>query len=100
MELDFTRGSARLAAGGGSIVAVGGRSRQARIALGLTLAACLRGAGALASEDEVVTLEQALREAAAAKARLPMPALDIQIADEHIKEARAERWLKAAVEGD
>ncbi len=47
-----------------------------------------------------VTLEDALREARTANARLPLPALDISIAREKRTEARAERWLKVAAEGD
>lgn len=46
-----------------------------------------------------VTLEQALSEAHASNAKLPIPAFDVAIAREKLKEARAERWLKVAVEG-
>jgi outer membrane protein TolC len=46
-----------------------------------------------------VTLEQALAEARASNAKLPIPAFDVAIAREKLKEARAERWLKVAVEG-
>jgi outer membrane protein TolC len=49
--------------------------------------------------QDAVTLEQALREAHAANARLPLPALDLAIARERGNEARAERWLKVAMEG-
>ena len=47
-----------------------------------------------------VTLEQALAEARAANARLPLSALDVAIAREKRAESRAERWLKIAVDGD
>jgi outer membrane protein len=47
-----------------------------------------------------VTLADAIEEARAANARLPIPAFDVAIAREKIAEARAERWLKVAVEGD
>ena len=47
-----------------------------------------------------VTLDQALSEARASNAKLPIPALDVAIAREKLKEATAERWLKVAVEGD
>jgi outer membrane protein len=55
--------------------------------------------GALAAA-EPLTLEQALKEAREANARLPLPAYDVAIAREKHNEARAERWLKVAVEGD
>jgi outer membrane protein TolC len=47
-----------------------------------------------------LTLDDALREAHTANARLPIPAFDIAIAREKRSEARAERWLKVALEGD
>lgn len=47
-----------------------------------------------------MTLADAIEEARAANARLPIPAFDVAIAREKIAEARAERWLKVAVEGD
>jgi outer membrane protein len=47
-----------------------------------------------------VTLEEALKEAHLANARLPLPALDVSMAREREAEAGAERWLKVAVEGD
>ena len=47
-----------------------------------------------------MTLEDVLRESRAANARLPMPAIDVEIAREKESEARAERWLKVAVEGN
>jgi len=56
-------------------------------------------ASAVAAQ-EPVTLEQALSEARAANARLPIPAYDIAIAQDKVEEARAERWLKVAIEGE
>src|SRR5258705_6136940 len=53
-----------------------------------------------ASAQEPVSLERALTEAFAANVRLPLPALEMTFAAEKAKEARAERWLKVAVEGD
>jgi cobalt-zinc-cadmium efflux system outer membrane protein len=50
--------------------------------------------------QELITLDQALREARAANARLPIPAYELSIAREKRNEARAERWLRVAVEGD
>jgi multidrug efflux system outer membrane protein len=47
-----------------------------------------------------LTLEDALREAHAANAKLPLPAYDVAIAREKRNEARADRWLRVAVEGD
>jgi outer membrane protein len=49
--------------------------------------------------DEPLTVEQALREAYAANAKLPIPGYDVAIARERLEEARAERWLKIAIEG-
>ena len=60
----------------------------------------LAGAAARASGGEPVSLTTALREARAANAHLPLPALDVTIATEREKEARAEQWLKVALEGD
>ena len=47
-----------------------------------------------------LTLEDVLREARASNARLPIPSIEISIARERVNEARAERWLKVALEGD
>jgi outer membrane protein TolC len=47
-----------------------------------------------------LTLEEALAEARAANARLPVAALSVDIANERTREARAEKWLKVAVSGD
>jgi outer membrane protein len=55
---------------------------------------------AFARAQAPVTLEEALGEARAANARLPLPALDVAVAREKRTEARAERWLKVAVEGN
>jgi len=57
-------------------------------------------AAVLTTAQEPVTLEEALREAHAANAKLPLPAFDVAIAREKRTEARAERWLRVAVEGD
>ncbi len=78
--------------------------RTARVA-GVSLALmgsvlALSAGGAAARGEETVTLDTALREARAANARLPLPALEIDIATTREKEARAERWLKVALEGD
>ncbi|HEY1435556.1 MAG TPA: TolC family protein, partial [Thermoanaerobaculia bacterium] len=69
------------------------RRRTSAAAFALGVAAC-------SLAQDAVTLERALVEALAANARLPVPALDMTIASERAKEARAERWLKVAVEGD
>jgi outer membrane protein TolC len=50
--------------------------------------------------ETAVTLEDALREAHAANAKLPVSAFDVTIAQQKREEARAERWLKVALEGD
>jgi len=55
---------------------------------------------AIAPAEEPLTLERAIAEALSANARLPLPALDISLAVERDREARAERWLKVALEGD
>jgi len=47
-----------------------------------------------------LTLEDVLRESRASNARLPIPSIEISIAREKVSEARAERWLKVALEGD
>jgi outer membrane protein TolC len=73
----------------------------ARIPLPTTLAAaCLAASFAAPCPAQApLTLSQALSEAHAANARLPLPALDVSMARERQTEARAERWLKVAVEG-
>jgi outer membrane protein TolC len=72
------------------------------------LKACRYGAaGALAlfvalcaGAQQPLTLEDALKEARAANARLPLPALDVAAANEKRNEARAARWLRVALDGD
>ena len=64
------------------------------------LALVLIGLSGAAGGEQAVTLEQALSEARVANARLPLPAYDVAIAREKLHEARAERWLKVAVEGE
>ena len=59
----------------------------------LALSRCGLAQGAL-------TVEDVLREARASNARLPIPSIEISIAREKVSEARAERWLKVALEGD
>ncbi|HEX7253276.1 MAG TPA: TolC family protein [Thermoanaerobaculia bacterium] len=68
---------------------------KARIC-GLALVA----AGTIVQGQQLVTLEDALREAHAANAKLPVSGYDVTIAQEKRNEARAERWLRVAVEGD
>jgi OMF family outer membrane factor len=53
-----------------------------------------------AAPDSPISLEEALKEARAANARLPVAAIVRRIGEERIAEARAERWLKLAIEGD
>ena len=53
-----------------------------------------------AAAQAPLTLDEALSEAHAANARLPLPAYDVAIAREKRSEARADRWLRVAVEGD
>lgn len=53
-----------------------------------------------AAAQAPLTLDDVLREAHASNARLPIPATDVLVAREKLAEARAERWLKVAVEGD
>ena len=54
----------------------------------------------IASHADPLTLDEALREGHAANARLPVAALDVDISREALREARAERWLKVALEAD
>ncbi len=74
-----------------------GALRRSVLFLLLIFLAMPNGASAA---DRAVSLEEALREARTANARLPLPALDISIAREKRTEARAERWLKVAADGD
>ncbi|HEY6098809.1 MAG TPA: TolC family protein [Anaeromyxobacter sp.] len=76
--------------------------RAAPILFRLCLAALLAGpaVAARAQAPDALTLDDVLREAHASNARLPIPATDLLAAREKVSEARAERWLKVAVEGD
>jgi outer membrane protein TolC len=47
-----------------------------------------------------MTLDEALRLAHEANARLPQAVLERESAEEKIREARAERWMKVAIDGD
>jgi outer membrane protein len=63
-------------------------------------AVLLAGTPMAPAEPGGISLDEALREARSANARLPVPALDVAIAREKLSETLAERWLKVAVEGD
>lgn len=65
------------------------------LALGLVV-----GMGQGRAAETALSVEDVLREALAANARLPLPALDVAVSREKTAEARAERWLKVAAEGD
>jgi outer membrane protein len=65
------------------------------IALGVAV-----GSASPARAQAPVSLEDALREARAANARLPLSALDVSVAHERLSQAFAERWLRVALEGD
>jgi outer membrane protein TolC len=54
----------------------------------------------VASHADPLALDEALREARAANARLPVAALEVDISREALREAHAERWLKVALEAD
>jgi hypothetical protein len=72
---------------------------MARLACFLSVALCaVWSAGTLAGE--ALTLDEALREAHAANARLPVAVLDVAISREARREAHAERWLKTTLEAD
>ena len=47
-----------------------------------------------------MTLDEVLLRAHEANTRLPQASLETQAAEEKIREARAERWMKVAVDGD
>jgi outer membrane protein TolC len=47
-----------------------------------------------------LTLEEALAQAQAANARLPLAAREVDVSRQKEREARAERWLKVSLEGD
>lgn len=68
--------------------------------LGPALTALLVLSTGVAGGQAPISIEEALREARANNARLPIPAYDVAIARERLAEARAERWLRIAVEGD
>lgn len=55
---------------------------------------------AAAAAQAALSLDDVLREAHAANARLPIRAYELTIARERASEAQAERWLKVALEGD
>ncbi|HKD19515.1 MAG TPA: TolC family protein [Thermoanaerobaculia bacterium] len=74
-----------------------GAVTRARIAAALAL---VLAAPAAVRSEEPLTLEKAIAEALAANARLPIPALDVSLAAEREREAKAERWLKVALESD
>jgi outer membrane protein TolC len=59
--------------------------------------AALLAASAARAED-ALTVEEAVREARAANARLPVAAADVTIARERVRESRARRWLQVSVE--
>jgi len=46
-----------------------------------------------------MTEEDVLRRAREANAKLPQASLEIQAADEKVRESRADRWMKVAIEG-
>ncbi|MEO8429948.1 MAG: TolC family protein [Acidobacteriota bacterium] len=46
------------------------------------------------------TVDDVLRDSRSANGRLPIALFDVAIAREKVSEARAERWLKVALEGD
>ena len=69
----------------------------ARSAMALTAILC---ALPLAAQEQPVTLDEALARSREANVRLPLPGIDLVIARERVSEARAERWLKVAVEGN
>jgi len=74
--------------------------RRFRNRVSVLAAAMVAGLAGIASAQDALALEDALREARAANARLPVPALDLAIAREKSSESLAERWLKVAIEGD
>src|SRR6476661_1660014 len=76
------------------------RLLRARSCLGCAAGILLfLGSGAAAAQ-ELRTLDDVLRESRSANARLPIALFDVTIAREKVSEARAERWLKVALEGD
>lgn len=71
------------------------RWRQLAIALLLGASAPARAGAA-----DVLTLDEALAEARAYNARLPLGATDVAIARARLREARAQRWLTLSLQGD
>ncbi|HET9795730.1 MAG TPA: TolC family protein [Thermoanaerobaculia bacterium] len=53
-----------------------------------------------AASPAPLTLDDAIRLAHEANAKLPQAALERDSAEEKIREARAERWMKVAIDGD
>src|ERR1700730_7759564 len=69
------------------------------------LSACLTAAAAIGLAPALpaqapLSVEDVLREARAADARLPLPALELSIARSRQREALAAQWLKVAAEGE
>jgi len=91
-----TSGSLSLHAGGtySSCPAVLNPSRHGAAGVLALLAAMAAGA------QQPLTLAEALAEARAANAKLPLPALEVAVANEKRNEARAARWLRVALDGD
>jgi outer membrane protein TolC len=73
------------------------RFRRSRV---LHAVAVTLGIAATASAQATLSLEDALREARAANARLPLSELEVSVARERLGQAQAERWLRVALEGD
>ncbi len=71
-----------------------------RVARFLAAAAGAFLAGNTLVAQTAVSLEDALAAARTSNARLPISVSEMTIARERVSEARAERWLKVAVEGD
>ena len=66
--------------------------------MAVVLAAALLLLSHRARADEALTIEQALREARAANAQLPLGALDVASARERLAEAKARRWLQVSLQ--
>jgi OMF family outer membrane factor len=60
----------------------------------------LLAAPVVAPAPALVTLDEALQTARSANTALPIAGLEKQAADEKLREARAERWMKVAIDGD
>jgi len=74
-----------------------GGLRAGRFLLGFI--ATLASAAASPAQTPL-SLDEAIRQARSANARLPLRALEVSLARQRQSEALAERWLKVAVEGD